>query len=183
MACRKQNKAHLILFNQQASPICLSRACLGKTHRFGIETVQEKADRSAPCGAPEGRGPARGRKDTSARSQCLRKPQPFSQLSLYLSRACLGKMFVFSMEWRTERRVFAPVASRTRIIHGSSGATPPAAPPPAVVPVISRSSEPTLHYIACKTTHFEISIWYCLKFLFPFLFLFFSFLFSLYYIK
>ncbi len=171
------------MFNQQASPICLSRACLGKTHRFWIETVQEKVDRSALCGAPEGRGPARGRKDTSARSRCLRKPQPFSQLSLYLSRACLDKMFVFSTEWRTERRVFAPVASRTRIIHGSSGATPPAAPPPAVVPVISRSSEPTLHYIACKTTHFEISIWYCLKFLFPFLFLFFSFLFSLHYIK
>ena len=37
----------------------------------------------------------------------LRNRSRFSEFSLCLSRACLGKMMIFGIKWRSKRRVFA----------------------------------------------------------------------------
>ena len=57
------------------------------------------------------------------------------ELFLCLSRACLGKMIIFSIKWRQKRRVFLPASPALSNVPDKDGvpATPnPAAPAPAL---------------------------------------------------
>jgi hypothetical protein len=99
--------------------LCLSRACLGKTMIFSIKWYRKYMRFS------HHRADNRCCRSGCGVSHCKKTPL-FSQLFLCLSRACLGKMMRFTIQWCKKSRFLTRHRRPTR---GSGAARWPPSPP------------------------------------------------------
>ena len=138
-------------------PLCLSRACLGKMMHVQYKMASQKIlyafsylrhtiDQRQPFAIMK-QAPRAFSCAELSQSALRHKTPPFPQLFLCLSRACLGKMTMFSIK-RCKKGVLRTVLVRDVKLYGASG--PPmyvqsSASPVAENPCAEQYAEPRAH--------------------------------------